>query len=467
MRVQVLMDTGGIDGGQFITMLPPAAGSAFEVFNVEVLNAKAVTRGPKLPGDRAAERPESVVDNDFEYFNLSDPKDDPAMTLSAYRPILEAYPSSGPDRSDEQHQTFGRFLNRAKTLFRKNTAKYDAEPASAATTTSPDPVSDAPHDEVPADFPPPLFEPTAESFVEERAMKKAIAIVAKGPGYLRRGAQAMQQVFVTTTKMHDAIVSDLRVLHPPSSERPPVMPVVPDIKVSSVSEVDLLAALRAMATGAAAGPNGITVELLLLLASDDVCRKALCLMVRDIINNDIPGEIRKRLTRCRLVALAKDDGGTRPIAIGDALLKVAGKILFMRHKEEINKYFGDLQFGCLSSGGCETVAHNVRADVEQGRCVLTIDQKNAFNSPSRKAIGEALHGISEFRSFWPIFALEYGIPSELLYFANKRHHTTLMSETGTRQGSSLGGFYFCLVMQPILRAMQDRFPDIRIYASTA
>ena len=40
----------------------------------------------------------------------------------------------------------------------------------------------------------------------------------------------------------------------------------------------------------------------------------------------------------------------------------------------------------------------------------------------------------------------------------------LMSETGTRQGSSLGGFYFCLVMQPILRAMQDRFPDIRIYA---
>ena len=144
----------------------------------------------------------------------------------------------------------------------------------------------------------------------------------------------MQQVFVTTTKMHDAIVSDLRALHPPSNERPPAMPGVPDFKVSSVSEEDLLAALRSMATGAAAGPNGITVELLLLLASDDVCRKALCLMVRDIINYDIPEEIRKRLTRCRLVALAKECGGTRPIAIGDALLKVAGKILFMRHKEE-------------------------------------------------------------------------------------------------------------------------------------
>ena len=353
---------------------------------------------------------------------------------------------------------------RSQALFRKNTAKYDSVPANAATKAPPDPVSDAPTDAVPVDSPPPLFEPTTESFVEERAMKKAIAIVAKGPGYLRRGAQAMQQVFVTTTKMHDAIVSDLRALHPPSNERPPAMPVVPDFKVSSVSEEDLLAALRSMATGAAAGPNGITVELLLLLASDDVCRKALCLMVRDIINYDIPEEIRKRLTRCRLVALAKECGGTRPIAIGDALLKVAGKILFMRHKEEINKYFGDLQFGCLSSGGCETVAHNVRADVEGGRCVLTVDFSNAFNSPARKAIGEALHGVNTFQSFWPIFALEYGTPSELLYFANKRHHTTLMSETGTRQGSSLGGFYFCLVMHPILCAMKDRFPDIRIYA---
>ena len=164
------------------------------------------------------------------------------------------------------------------------------------------------------------------------------------------------------------------------------------------------------------------------------------------------------------MALAKECGGTRPIAIGDALLKVAGKILFMRHKEEINKFFGDLQFGCLSSGGCETVAHNVRADVEEGRCVLTVDFSNAFNSPARKAIGEALHGVNNFQSFWPIFALEYGTPSELLYFANKRHHTTLMSETGTRQGSSLGGFYFCLVMHPILCAMKDRFPDVRIYA---
>jgi len=234
--------------------------------------------------------------------------------------------------------------------------------------------------------------------------------------------------------------------------------------VASVSEDDLLAALRAMANGAAAGPNGMTIELLLILAQDAECLKALCLIVRDIINYDIPQHIRERLTRCRLIALGKPDGGVRPIAIGDALLKVAGKILFMRHKVDINKYFGDVQFGCMSSGGCETVAHNVRADVEQGRCVLTIDQKNAFNSPSRKALSEALHAVSQFRNFWPLFDLEYGTPSELLYFADKQHHSTIMSQTGTRQGSSLGGFYFCLVMHPILRAVQAEFPNIRIYA---
>ena len=42
----------------------------------------------------------------------------------------------------------------------------------------------------------------------------------------------------------------------------------------------------------------MTIKLLLLLASDDVCLKALCLMARDIINDDIPECIRRRLTRC-------------------------------------------------------------------------------------------------------------------------------------------------------------------------
>ena len=483
-RVSVRLETGGLDGGQMVMSLPPHECATYEVWNLDITDKRELPRNPKTTEERVAERPETVVDNDYEYFNLSDPKDDKPMVLKAFRPILLGYPEE--PEVDLQTQSLGRFFNRAKTLLMKKTSKVDNSEVPPASATAPPDVVAAPRDSVTTEWlvppvceDPPLAQSTTDSpkvtaqplpvsttdhDVEERAMKRAIGIAARGSQYLRRAGQVMQQVFVTTTKMHDAIVADLRALHPASKDRPSAWPETPDVKVASVTLGDLLSALRSMANGAAAGPNGITVELLLILAMDPACAKALCLIVRDIINNDIPQIIRDRMTRCRLVALAKPLGGTRPIAIGDALLKVAGKVLFMRHKDDINAFFGDIQFGCMSSGGCEVVAHNVRADVEQGRCVLTIDQRNAFNSPSRRALSSALHSVKQFRNFWPIFALEYGSPSELLYFANKKHHTTIMSETGTRQGSSLGGFYFCLVMHPILRAVQDKFPNIRVYA---
>ena len=131
----------------------------------------------------------------------------------------------------------------------------------------------------------------------------------------------------------------------------------------------------------APGPNGLSAEILKILVQDVVCRDALRRILRDIMNFRIDESVRRRITRCRLVALPKPDGGTRPIAIGDTLLKLAGQRAFHR----IRSYFGDLQSGCLAQGGGERVVHSVRADVEAGSYVLTIDQSNAFNTPLRTA----------------------------------------------------------------------------------
>ena len=182
------------------------------------------------------------------------------------------------------------------------------------------------------------------------------------------------------------------------------------------------------------------------------------------MNFRIDESVRRRITRCRLVALPKPDGGTRPIAIGDTLLKLAGQLAFHRMTKEIRSYFGDLQSGCLAQGGGERVVHSVRADVEAGSYVLTIDQSNAFNTPLRTALANALHSCPKFRSFWPLFSLEYGLPSELLFYDHGELAATIMSESGVRQGSSLGGFYFCLLIHPTLQELRRKFPGINVYA---
>ena len=184
----------------------------------------------------------------------------------------------------------------------------------------------------------------------------------------------------------------------------------------------------------------------------------------DIINGRVAADVRERLDRCRLVGLGKPDGGVRPIAVGEALLKLAGKVLFALYKPEVIKHFGDLQFGCLKDGGCETIVHNVRWDVRAGMYVLTIDQSNAFNSPHRQAIARALYDVPGFKTFQKMFQLEYGNPSELLLFNGGKYYKSIWSQRGTRQGSALGGFFFCVLLHPALVELELKFPNVRIYA---
>ena len=58
------------------------------------------------------------------------------------------------------------------------------------------------------------------------------------------------------------------------------------------------------------------------------------------LRRTIDESVRKRLVRARLVPIGKANGGIRPIAIGEVVLKIAGKVLFARYASEINAHFG-------------------------------------------------------------------------------------------------------------------------------
>ena len=96
-----------------------------------------------------------------------------------------------------------------------------------------------------------------------------------------------------------------------SSDRPPHWPQDPalgDVLVGMVAHEELIEAVGKLANGTAPGPNGLSAEILKILVQDVVCRDALRRILRDIMNFRIDESVRRRITRCRLVALPKPDG---------------------------------------------------------------------------------------------------------------------------------------------------------------
>jgi hypothetical protein len=97
--------------------------------------------------------------------------------------------------------------------------------------------------------------------------------------------------------------------------------------------------------------------------------------------------------------------------------------------------------------------------------VVALDARNAFNSPERSGIAKALHDDPKWKTLWNFFELEYGAPSDLLFHGGPDGKPHIIKSTrGTRQGSTLGGFYFALAIHPVLVEAQQRYRGVAIYA---
>jgi hypothetical protein len=121
------------------------------------------------------------------------------------------------------------------------------------------------------------------------------------------------------------------------------------------------------------------------------------------------------------------------------------------------------QFGVLSPGGAERAAHLIRQEHLSGSNVLTIDMRNAFNTPLRSELADALLSHHQLHAFIPLFELEYGRQSELLFFHEGRHNSTIPSSCGVKQGSPTAGFFFCLLILQLKLIMKD-FPSVKFFA---
>ena len=181
-------------------------------------------------------------------------------------------------------------------------------------------------------------------------------------------------------------------------------------------------------------------------------------MLRDVVNlhvlisGKVPVQVARFLAGGNLVALEKNKPNCppdiRPIALGEAIRRLAGKCLCVITKEKAHDFLAPLQLGVACPVGAEKIIHGLRGCVDEhwhdaDFAVLKIDLHNAFNQVSRQAVLDAcgLH----FPELLPWSSWCYGQHSALWHPLG-----TITSEIGVQQGDPLGPLLFCLVLQQVV-----------------
>ena len=195
----------------------------------------------------------------------------------------------------------------------------------------------------------------------------------------------------------------------------------------------------------------------------------LCTWLASIgVSGSFPPSFASFFSGANLLALSKEGGGIRPIAISLCIRRIiSASLLRALPSDSLSSFFLPHQFGVAVKNGVETVSWSVRVYADQALendCIYQNDAKNAFNTIGRDPIRELLS--LYFPQFLPFFDLCYSRFGQLrIWREDLREWHWIDSCTGVQQGDPLGPFLFCLALQPVLRELCIRFPGWSILAS--
>jgi len=120
---------------------------------------------------------------------------------------------------------------------------------------------------------------------------------------------------------------------------------------------------------------------------------ALTYVVNEIFKAEVPDSLFEGLTSSILLPLQKEDGGIRPILIGDTFVRLIGKCVTQLEQRTIAKKLEPLQTAVGVKSGIEVSIHGIRAhlDAHPNHVAITVDFKNAFGTIKREVIADALN----------------------------------------------------------------------------
>ena len=214
---------------------------------------------------------------------------------------------------------------------------------------------------------------------------------------------------------------------------------------------DVRKCLQAFSKSSAPGPSGLRAQHLL----DAVCGAeqgaalhALESVVNILASGKGPRSLLTHLAGASLVALAKENGDVRPIAVGEVLRRLTSKCLCSAVRSDAQRFFGSLQVGVACPLVLEAAIHTISQYCERNaastsKIVMTIDFHNAFNSLDRNALLAACRRDFPTLAAWASWC--YSVPPRLLY--NER---VVNSTAGVQQGDNLGPLLFATTIHSLL-----------------
>ncbi|CAI5509122.1 unnamed protein product [Closterium sp. Naga37s-1] len=249
-----------------------------------------------------------------------------------------------------------------------------------------------------------------------RHQADAAGLCARAEGLMKKGNISKAVAALRATPLAEttpATLAALRAKHPDAASPPARFVSGYTHSELRVTPDDLRELLKRCPNGVGAGPSGTCFEHLKdpALASEEVLI-LLAQIISYLLSTFQSQAVRDLLLPSRLIALEKPGGGVRPIAMGEAILRVVAKAALRELAQTIREYFLPVQFGVAVTGGAECIVHSVRSllQEDESRVALQLDIENAFNSVERPAFFQALSQ-SSLLSLLPLVRTLYDGPA--------------------------------------------------------
>ena len=271
------------------------------------------------------------------------------------------------------------------------------------------------------------------------------ALRAVGDGAISKAARLLSEELHSVPTDCQAA---LQALHPCADA--PALPAGSFPIGDDFSLEEVLQALSSFAPGSSGGFSGLMPDH--IKGPESPAQTSvlghLARICSDFAWGRFPPEHGAILAGARLIPIGKTGGGVRPIAVGEFIRRLAGKLLVQRYQMDAAKSLPPVQYGVGVKGGAEAIIHHARAWLETAppdHGLLQLDFSNAYNSIHRE------HLLQAVATHCPIF-LHYAkscYANPVTLFAAGY---TIASEEGQHQGCPCGPLFFSASILCLSRA---------------
>ena len=344
---------------------------------------------------------------------------------------------------------------------------HAAPPDEARFAVSYDELDCAPHLQARGDT-----EASADSITQPTLRR---ALTAARHGYMGRAAATLSAARFANAD--EATRAALQLLHPTEPDPAALAAAVRAARALHVSPPDFTtrqvrAAVRSFPLGSTCGPSGLSPRHLCAAISTPgrAGAEAVKTLVNLVASGRVPMEVRPWFFGGRLAAICKEPpkdappppppGPLRPIAVGEVLRRLAGKLL-VRHvaRDMCRLLLGHSQVGVAVRGGADAAALAARAASNSflaaaealdatgelpasflgDECAVKTDMKNAFNSLHRADMMWAVIRLCPALAAYCEAC--YGADTFLIF-----RGFVIISSSGVQQGDPAGPLFFALTL---------------------